>query len=97
MSFKCHGCNHHASFHALENPGEDAVLAKWSAQALIKQDMEDELQLRAENLGAAGRKRRRITGQTYEQGEIVEFSGGEVAQGSGLAANGKGASKERPK
>ncbi|KAL1311607.1 hypothetical protein AAFC00_001719 [Neodothiora populina] len=29
-SFECDGCNHHASFHSLENPAEDAVLSKWT-------------------------------------------------------------------
>ncbi|KAK3620817.1 hypothetical protein LTR56_020591 [Elasticomyces elasticus] len=31
-SFECDGCNHHASFHSLENPSEDAVLKKWAQQ-----------------------------------------------------------------
>lgn len=31
-SFDCDGCNHHASFHSLENPAEDAVLQRWAEQ-----------------------------------------------------------------
>ncbi|TKA52030.1 hypothetical protein B0A55_12741, partial [Friedmanniomyces simplex] len=31
-SFECDGCGHHASFHSLENPSEDAVLRKWAQQ-----------------------------------------------------------------
>ncbi|OQO06042.1 hypothetical protein B0A48_08630 [Cryoendolithus antarcticus] len=30
-SFECDGCAHHASFHSLENPAEDAVVKKWAA------------------------------------------------------------------
>nr|OQO21465.1 hypothetical protein B0A51_11783 [Rachicladosporium sp. CCFEE 5018] len=30
-SFECDGCAHHASFHYLENPAEDAVVKKWAA------------------------------------------------------------------
>jgi hypothetical protein len=31
-SFECDGCSHHASFHSLENPAEDAVIRKWTEQ-----------------------------------------------------------------
>jgi hypothetical protein len=31
-SFECDGCSHHASFHSLENPAEDAVRQKWLEQ-----------------------------------------------------------------
>lgn len=32
-TFECDGCAHHASYHSMENPAEDAILAKWSAAA----------------------------------------------------------------
>lgn len=31
-SFECDGCNHHASYHFLENPAEQAVLARWTQE-----------------------------------------------------------------
>ena len=31
-SFECDGCNHHASFHNLDNPDDDAVLARWASE-----------------------------------------------------------------
>ncbi|KAM0708288.1 hypothetical protein Q7P35_004939 [Cladosporium inversicolor] len=31
-SFECDGCSHHASFHSLENPAEDAIRQKWLDQ-----------------------------------------------------------------
>ena len=35
-SFECDGCAHHASFHSLENPAEDAIIAKWKEQDVIE-------------------------------------------------------------
>ncbi|KAK5115308.1 hypothetical protein LTR62_001508 [Meristemomyces frigidus] len=37
-SFECDGCNHHASFHLLENPTEDTVLKKWAEQEVRERD-----------------------------------------------------------
>lgn len=37
-SFECDGCNHHASFHSLENPAEDAILRKWEAEEKEQKD-----------------------------------------------------------
>nr|POE59802.1 hypothetical protein CFP56_74373 [Quercus suber] len=34
-SFECDGCNHHASFHSLENAAEDLVLQRWAEQQAI--------------------------------------------------------------
>ncbi|KAF2726244.1 hypothetical protein K431DRAFT_199057, partial [Polychaeton citri CBS 116435] len=28
-SFECDGCGHHASFHTMDNPTDDAVAQKW--------------------------------------------------------------------
>ncbi|KAF2155097.1 hypothetical protein K461DRAFT_311417 [Myriangium duriaei CBS 260.36] len=30
--FECDGCAHHASYHSMENPEEDAILKRWAAQ-----------------------------------------------------------------
>ncbi|TKA78764.1 hypothetical protein B0A55_04124 [Friedmanniomyces simplex] len=37
-SFECDGCSHHASFHSLENPSEDAVLRKWAQEELDEKE-----------------------------------------------------------
>ncbi|KAF4550448.1 Hypothetical protein D9617_17g047160 [Elsinoe fawcettii] len=29
-SFECDGCAHHASYHLMENPDEDAILQRWA-------------------------------------------------------------------
>jgi hypothetical protein len=39
-SFDCDGCNHHASFHALENPKEDEVMRKWAEQQAQEQQQQ---------------------------------------------------------
>jgi hypothetical protein len=38
-SFECDGCNHHASFHSLENPAEDAIIARWEEQEAASKAM----------------------------------------------------------
>jgi hypothetical protein len=48
-SFECDGCNHHASFHSLENPTEDAIIARWEQQEEDRQA-----------IGGANKKRKRI-------------------------------------
>lgn len=63
-SFECDGCNHHASFHSLENVAEDAVLQKWSAQEASNE---------AQSTGGANKKRRRIADKTTEVLEIMEL------------------------
>ncbi|KAF2137226.1 uncharacterized protein K452DRAFT_204611, partial [Aplosporella prunicola CBS 121167] len=30
-SFECDGCTHHASFHSMASPADDAVLARWAS------------------------------------------------------------------
>ena len=32
-SFDCDGCGHHASFHTMENPGEQEIVRRWQATA----------------------------------------------------------------
>lgn len=52
-SFECDGCTHHASFHSLENPAEDAVLKKWAQQEA------DDKEIQA--VTGANKKRKMIT------------------------------------
>jgi hypothetical protein len=33
-SFECDGCNHHASFHSMDNPADNEVIKRWATQAL---------------------------------------------------------------
>ncbi|KAK8207922.1 hypothetical protein M8818_004175 [Zalaria obscura] len=58
-SFECDGCGHHASYHSLENPAEDAVLSKWAEQekALAPASSSN----RQISKRAQGTKRQRIT------------------------------------
>lgn len=63
-SFECDGCNHHASFHSLENEAEDVILKKWSAQ---------EADNDAQSAGGASKKRRRIADKASETLEILEL------------------------
>lgn len=73
-SFECDGCNHHASFHSLENPAEDAILRKWEAEEKeqrgkmldnttarkrVKTGRIEEIEESEAVVGAAGRKRKR--------------------------------------
>ncbi|KAK0338288.1 hypothetical protein LTR91_005381 [Friedmanniomyces endolithicus] len=55
-SFECDGCSHHASFHSLENPSEDAVLRKWA-----QQEADDKEQQAAAATITASKKRKLIT------------------------------------
>ncbi|KAG9949978.1 hypothetical protein KCU85_g3923, partial [Aureobasidium melanogenum] len=61
-SFECDGCSHHASYHNLDNPSEDAILAKWSAQekAVITQQ---------QPTTSSRNKRKRITSQPHDDRE----------------------------
>jgi len=31
-SFECDGCGHHASYHAMENPAEEAIAKRWKEE-----------------------------------------------------------------
>ncbi|KAK3698896.1 hypothetical protein LTR37_016773 [Vermiconidia calcicola] len=72
-SFECDGCNHHASFHSLENPAEDAVIKKWEVVEKEKQA----------TVGAS-KKRKRIAEKAEDRMpgvfEIVELDVGEDEQ-----------------
>ncbi|EME46633.1 hypothetical protein DOTSEDRAFT_22679 [Dothistroma septosporum NZE10] len=64
-SFDCDGCNHHASFHALEDETEDAILKKWAEQEANSNA--------GQAAGGAGVKRRRIAEKPAEEVEIFEL------------------------
>lgn len=46
-SYECDGCNHHASFHSMENKSEDEVRKRWEKEARDKADLEEEAQQRS--------------------------------------------------
>ena len=58
-SFECDGCNHHASYHSMDNPAEDAILKKW-------EDQEAQNTIQKQALAGASRKRRRIAEKPSE-------------------------------
>ncbi|CAD0112367.1 unnamed protein product [Aureobasidium uvarum] len=58
-SFECDGCGHHASYHNLDNPSEDAILAKWSAQ-------EKAMTSQQQASSSSRNKRKRITSQPHD-------------------------------
>ncbi|KAK5120625.1 hypothetical protein LTR85_005983 [Meristemomyces frigidus] len=70
-SFECDGCNHHASFHSLENPTEDAVLRKWAEQEVSDKE-------RQQAIGAAGSKKRKMITQPFanEDQDVMEIPRG---------------------
>ena len=77
------------------------MLAKWNAQARLKQETQDELQLQAENPGRTGRKRQRTVHETLESPErhreFEELSESEFAHGRALAPTKLEFGKARPK
>ena len=68
-SFECDGCNHHASFHSLENPTEDAIVARWEAQ-------EAEHRMERQAIQGANKKRKRIAGKAANEEEVLQLPGG---------------------
>ncbi|KAK0252016.1 hypothetical protein LTS09_012810 [Friedmanniomyces endolithicus] len=82
-SFECDGCSHHASFHSLENPNEDAVLRKWAQQEA------DHKEQQAAATAATTSKKRKLTTQSaaYDEDDVQILT-------SALPAGGKrGAAK----
>ncbi|KAG9842389.1 hypothetical protein KCU98_g8222, partial [Aureobasidium melanogenum] len=61
-SFECDGCGHHASYHNLDNPSEDAILAKWSAQ-------EKTIITQQQPSISSRNKRKRITSQPHDDSQ----------------------------
>ncbi|KEQ85761.1 hypothetical protein M438DRAFT_333710 [Aureobasidium pullulans EXF-150] len=86
-SFECDGCGHHASYHNLDNPSEDAILAKWSAQ-------EAQTQAAITTTSARNNKRRRITSQPHneQQAAITIADDSETVDG---APNGQTRNNEK--
>ncbi|THX28326.1 hypothetical protein D6D12_04895 [Aureobasidium pullulans] len=86
-SFECDGCGHHASYHNLDNPSEDAILAKWSAQ-------EAQTQTATITTSARNNKRRRITSQPHneQQAAITIADDSETVDG---APNGQTRNNEK--
>ncbi|CAD0045969.1 hypothetical protein D6C90_09645 [Aureobasidium pullulans] len=86
-SFECDGCGHHASYHNLDNPSEDAILAKWSAQ-------EAQTQAATTTTSARNNKRRRITSQPHneQQAAITIADDSETVDG---APNGQTRNNEK--
>ncbi|KAK1070840.1 hypothetical protein LTR12_001481 [Friedmanniomyces endolithicus] len=85
-SFECDGCNHHASFHSLENPSEDAVLRKWA-----QQEADDKEHQAAAATITASKKRKLITqsaGLDEDEDEVPVFRSPAL-----LAAGKRGAAK----
>ncbi|KAI7282999.1 hypothetical protein KC345_g3180 [Hortaea werneckii] len=68
-SFECDGCGHHASFHSLENPAEDAVIKKWSEQEAGSSHSKQTA------AGASNKKRRLLASTAAETGDadVVEL------------------------
>lgn len=82
-SFECDGCNHHASFHSLENAAEDAILRKWEAgekesrgsttgRKSVKRGRVEEVDESDVVAGAAGRKRKRAIKAKAEEEEDLK-------------------------
>ena len=61
-SFECDGCGHHASYHNLDNPSEDAILAKWSAQGKTASSQQ-------QPTASSRNKRKRITSQAHDDAQ----------------------------
>jgi len=85
-SFECDGCNHHASFHSLENPAEDAVRQKWLEQEAA-QAREQQAVVGANN------KKRKMNPQTLllkdDERIVVLDDLGESVGGSNVRTRGK--------
>ncbi|KAM0718684.1 hypothetical protein Q7P37_005755 [Cladosporium fusiforme] len=62
-SFECDGCGHHASFHSLENPAEDAIRQKWSEQEAQAKEQQAAL--------GASKKRKLLAQSTIKDDERI--------------------------
>ena len=107
-SFECDGCNHHASFHSLENPTEDAIIARWEQQ-------EAESRMEKQAIAGANKKRKRIadkpanetampgmfqivdvTDEVEEDGKDSEVEMVVASAAQGTRSNNVGARKAKP-
>ncbi|KAK3111491.1 hypothetical protein LTR53_013207 [Teratosphaeriaceae sp. CCFEE 6253] len=81
-SFECDGCNHHASFHLLENPAENAVLEKWALQEATERESQ---------AGATTSKKRKLITQSAVTNVDHDLS----ITGTSTAAGKQGRSKAK--
>ncbi|KAF2830851.1 hypothetical protein CC86DRAFT_379074 [Ophiobolus disseminans] len=91
-SYECDGCNHHASFHSMENKAEDEIKKRWEQEAKDKADREEEAQQRP---------KKRVRAIEYQQNpdqlqhdEMAEALGFPTAMGK-TAAKGRLAAKKK--
>lgn len=79
-SYECDGCNHHASFHNMENKAEDEIRKKWEQEAKDRAEQDSEAVQRP-------KKRPRAIGYRndaddvmngLELGELLEGAAGKV-------------------
>ncbi|KAJ4989510.1 hypothetical protein SVAN01_05045 [Stagonosporopsis vannaccii] len=64
-SYECDGCNHHASFHSMENKAEDEIRRKWEQEAKDKAEQEKEATQRP-------KKRPRAIGYLDEADDVMK-------------------------
>lgn len=84
-SYDCDGCNHHASFHSMENKTEDEIRKRWEQEAKDKAERDEEAQQRP---------KKRVRAIEYQQAPALLPDEGpdEALFGN---ANGKAAAKGR--
>jgi len=63
-SYECDGCNHHASFHNMENKIEDEIRKKWAQEAKDKAEQDAEAAQRP-------RKRPRAIGYRNDADDVM--------------------------
>lgn len=87
-SFECDGCGHHASFHSMENPAEDAVLKKWSEQ---------EAQIKEQQVLAGASKKRKMISQTAtrEDARFIDLDDASETDGAAAVPATKGSRSQR--
>lgn len=87
-SFECDGCGHHASFHSMENPAEDAVLKKWSEQ---------EAQIKEQQALAGASKKRKMISQTAtrEDARFIDLDDASETDGAAAAPTARGSRSQR--
>jgi len=83
----------------MASPQDEAAIARFGVQSVVKFEGKQDSQLPAENSGTTGRKRQRVMHEPLEyperQREIVELSENEFAQGRALAPTQSGIGNAR--
>lgn len=79
-SYECDGCNHHASFHSMENKTEDEIRKRWELEAKEK----------AEQAEVQQRPKKRVRAIEYNtvKGRTLGHSESEVDLGGVVGNNG---------